>query len=141
MIVKTFNNQHGADCCCLVAKSCWTLCNPTDYSPPDSSVCGISQARILEWVAMTSSRGSSQTQGSNMHPLCLLHWQASSLPLGPPGKPLCKEDSESPSHALPEKDAHTPSSICSDLYLPDTRAALILCLPFLISSSTCSSWN
>ena len=57
MIVKTFNNQHGADCCCLVAKSCWTLCNPTDYSPPDSSVCGISQARILEWVAMTSSRG------------------------------------------------------------------------------------
>ena len=36
-----------------------TLCNPVDYNPPDSSVPGISQARILEWVASSSSRGSS----------------------------------------------------------------------------------
>ena len=36
------------------------FCDPMDYSPPDSSVCGISQARILEWVAMSSSRGFSQ---------------------------------------------------------------------------------
>ena len=35
------------------------LCNPMDCSPPDSSVHGILQARILEWVAMPSSRGSS----------------------------------------------------------------------------------
>ena len=41
---------------CLVAKSCPTLCDPTDYSPPGSSVHGISQARILEWVAISSSR-------------------------------------------------------------------------------------
>ena len=33
-----------------------TLCDPTDYSPPGSSVHGISQARILEWVAISSSR-------------------------------------------------------------------------------------
>ena len=47
-------------CCrCLVAQSCPTLCNPTDSSPPGSSVHGISQARILEWVAMPFSRGSS----------------------------------------------------------------------------------
>ena len=39
---------------------CPTLCNPTDGSPPGSSVRGILQARILEWVAMPSSRGSSQ---------------------------------------------------------------------------------
>ena len=38
---------------------CPNLCNPMDYSPPTSSVHGISQARILEWVAMPSSRGSS----------------------------------------------------------------------------------
>ena len=38
-------------CCCLVAQSCPTLCDPTDCSPPGSSVHGISQARILEWVA------------------------------------------------------------------------------------------
>ena len=38
----------------LVAQSCRTLCNPMDYSPPDSSVHGILQERILEWVAMWS---------------------------------------------------------------------------------------
>ena len=45
--------------CALVAQSCLTLCDPVDYSPPSSSVHGILQARILEWVAMPSSRGSS----------------------------------------------------------------------------------
>ena len=35
----------------LVAQSCPTLCNPMDCSPPSSSVHGILQARILEWVA------------------------------------------------------------------------------------------
>ena len=39
-------------------QSCLTLCNPLGHSPPDSSVHGILQARILEWVAMPSSRGS-----------------------------------------------------------------------------------
>ena len=46
-------------CCCLIAKLCLTLCDPTDCSP-GSSVHGISQARILEWVAIFSSRGSSR---------------------------------------------------------------------------------
>ena len=41
-------------------QSCPTLCNPMDCSPRDSSVHGILQARILEWVTMPSSRGSSQ---------------------------------------------------------------------------------
>ena len=45
--------------CCLVAASCPTLCNPTDCSPPGSSVHGVSQERILERVAIFSSRGSS----------------------------------------------------------------------------------
>ena len=45
--------------CVLVAQSCLTLCNPMDCSPPGSSVYGIIQARILEWVAMPSSRDSS----------------------------------------------------------------------------------
>ena len=40
------------DCCCLVAKSCLTLLDPMNYSPLGSSVHGISQARILEWVAI-----------------------------------------------------------------------------------------
>ena len=43
----------------LVAQSCPTLCNPVDCSPPGSSVPGILQARILKWVAIPFSRGSS----------------------------------------------------------------------------------
>ena len=46
-------------CCCFVIKSCLTLCNSVDCSLPGSSVHGIPQARILEWVAISSSRGSS----------------------------------------------------------------------------------
>ena len=42
------------------AQSCLTLCDPMDCSPPGSSVYGILQARILEWVAIASSRGSSR---------------------------------------------------------------------------------
>ena len=47
-------------CCCLVAKLCPILCDPMDYSLPGSSVLGILQARILEWVVVPSFRGSSQ---------------------------------------------------------------------------------
>ena len=43
----------------LVTQACPTLCNPMDYSPPGSSVHGILQARTLEWVAISFSRGSS----------------------------------------------------------------------------------
>ena len=44
----------------LVAQSCLIYCNPMDCSPPGSSVHGILQAKMLEWVAMPFSRGSSQ---------------------------------------------------------------------------------
>ena len=47
---------------CLATMSCPILCDPTDCSPPGSSVRGILQARILEWVAMPSSRELSQTR-------------------------------------------------------------------------------
>ena len=42
-----------------VAQLCLTLCDPMDCSPPGSSVHGILQVRILEWVAISLSRGSS----------------------------------------------------------------------------------
>ena len=61
---------------CMHAKllqSCLTLCDPMDCSPPGSSVHGISQARILDWVAISHSRGISLTQGSNPHLLHVLH--------------------------------------------------------------------
>ena len=56
-IVKQFSESES-----LVAQSCPTLCNPMDCSPPDSSANGILQARILEWVAIPFSRGSSWTR-------------------------------------------------------------------------------
>ena len=46
--------------CARSLQSCLTLCNPTNCSPPGSSVHGILQARIPEWIAISSSRGSSQ---------------------------------------------------------------------------------
>ena len=49
---------------------CLALCDPMDHSPPGSSVYGMLQARILEWVAMLSSRGIFPAPGLN---LCLLH--------------------------------------------------------------------
>ena len=60
-------------------------CDPMNCSPSVSSVCGISQARILEWVPISSSKVSSQPQGPNP---CFLPWQTYSLPLGHPGKPI-----------------------------------------------------
>ena len=49
----------------LVAQLCLTLCDPMDCSPPGSSVRGISQARIWEWVVISFSRGIFLTQGLN----------------------------------------------------------------------------
>ena len=57
-------------CCCLVTQSCQTVCNPLDCSPPGSSVHGILQARILEWVAMPFFQEIFPIQGLNQ---CLLH--------------------------------------------------------------------
>ena len=76
-----------SSCYCLVAQSCPTLSDPMDCSPPGSSVYGILQARILEWVAAPFSRGSSRTQGSNPHLSRLLHWEAGSSPLHHLGRP------------------------------------------------------
>ena len=49
--------------CILVTQLCWTLCDPMDCNPPGSSVHEILQARILEWVAISFSRGSSWPRG------------------------------------------------------------------------------
>ena len=66
----------GGSIVCLHGKSlqsCPTLCEPMDCSPPGSSAHGILQERILEWVAMTSSRGSSQAkdQTSGFYVSCI----------------------------------------------------------------------
>ena len=68
-----------------VAQSSPTLCDPMDCSLPGSSVHGIFQARVLKWVAISFSRGSSQRGIKPMS--CAL--QANSLLSEPPGKPNC----------------------------------------------------
>ena len=75
--------------CAKLLQLCPTLWDPMDCRPPDSSVHGILQARILEWVAMPSSRWIFPTQRSNPCLLRLLHWQVGPLPLAPPGKYMC----------------------------------------------------
>ena len=72
-------------CSCMHAKSlqsCPTLYGPMNYNPPGSSVHGILQARILEWVAMPSSRGSSRPRDwtwvsyvSRIGGWILYHWR------------------------------------------------------------------
>ena len=61
-----------------VAQLCLTLCDPVDCSPPGSSIHGILHARILEWVAISFSRGSSwprdQTQVSHIAGRCFNLW-------------------------------------------------------------------
>ena len=70
----------------MCAQLCLTFCDPMDCSPPDSSVHGILQARILEWIAISSSWGSSQPRDRT--------WSLASPALTgrffttePPGKP------------------------------------------------------
>ena len=69
-------------CACLITQLCSTVAGPLDGSLPGSSVQGIFQARILEWVEISSSRGSSRPKdGTNVsHVSCIA---ADSLPAEP----------------------------------------------------------
>ena len=71
-----------------VAQLCLTLCDPMDYGLSGSSVHGILQARILEWVAFPFSRGSSQPRDQTQG---LPHGKQVLSPSEPPGKPKDKE--------------------------------------------------
>ena len=70
----------------LCAQSSLTLCNPMDFSSPGSCIHGIFQARILEQVAISFSRGSLLLRDWNLV-LCLVHRQVDSLPLHHLGSP------------------------------------------------------
>ena len=74
-------------CVCWVVRSCPTLCDPVECSPPGSSVPGISQTRILKWVAITFPRGSSrprdQTRVSHVAGRVFTIWASEqTLPVG-----------------------------------------------------------
>ena len=68
-----------------VTQSCPTLCDPIDYIPPGSSIHGILQARILEWVAISYSRGPSPPRDrthSSCHAFCIVGGIFTTVPLG-----------------------------------------------------------
>ena len=67
-----------------VAQSCPPLSDPMDDSLPGSSVRGISQSRILEWLAVSFFRESSRARDRTQ----VSHMQADSLPSEPPVKPI-----------------------------------------------------
>ena len=69
------------------AQSCPTLGNSMDCSPPGFSVHGILQARVLEWVAISFSRGSSPPRVKSLRLSHLLYWQVGSLSLYHPVSP------------------------------------------------------
>ena len=75
--------------CSMCAHSCPTLCGPMDCSPLDSSAHAVFQSRTMEWGCHFLLQGIFLTQGSNPCLLRLLHWQADSLQLVPPGKSMC----------------------------------------------------
>ena len=66
-------NTFSIEYVCSLASGMSDSLQLMDLCPPDSSIHGILQARILEWVAMSSSSGIFLTQGSNPHLFCLLH--------------------------------------------------------------------
>ena len=83
---QTDRRKWSTNMCCNVnqknqsevTQSCLTLCSPMDCGPPGSSVHGIFQARVLEWVAISFSRRSSQprnrTQVSHIVGRCFTVW-------------------------------------------------------------------
>ena len=80
---------HVSVCCSVMSDSL----RPDDCSFPGSAVHGIFQARTLEWVAISSSRGSSRPRDGTQT-LDLLHWQVDSLPTALPGKPNNNNDND-----------------------------------------------
>ena len=85
----TFIHYYNLSEWVIVAQWCLTLCDPTVWSLSVSSVHGILQARILEWVAVSFSRGSSQPRDQTW-----VSYIADSLPSEPPGKPIIYRHSD-----------------------------------------------
>ena len=135
------------ECMLKSLQSCPALCDPMDYSPPGSSVHGILQERILEWVATPSSKGSSLFRECTCVS-CLLRWQASLYHERCLGSPLDKAVVQSLSHvqlfATPWTVAHqapiSSTNSWSLLKLMPIESVmpsnhLVLCCPLLLLPS------
>ena len=104
VLEKTVEVIDHSLCCSVVSQLCY---DPMDGNLPGSSVLGIFRVRILEWVAISSSRGIFLARGSNPHLLHLLHWQVYSLLLSHLGNlwlTICKEGSKTRGRDTLSKD-------------------------------------
>ena len=147
------------------AQSCPTLCNPKDCSSEGSFVLGVFQLRILEWIAISSSRESFQPRYHTLIFFCisrwiLYHWATQGSPYLSPKPLYCRALSYSIQANL---DCSLPSNaflfLCKLLYTPDMLHLffffrLFHCLassyscfktqskPFIIGSlALCKGWN
>ena len=130
------------DVLCLVPHSCLTLCDPMDCSLQATLSMGTLQARILEWVVMPSSRGSSQPRDQTQ----VSHIAGGFFTIWPPGEPKSMHQSSSVQSlfATPWTAAHQASlSITNSQSLPKLMSIesvmpskhLILCCPLLLLPS------
>ena len=94
---------------CVHAQSCPTLCDPTDSSLLGSSVHRTFQARILKWVAISSSRGSSQPRNQT-HISCIAGGFFTAEPPGKPWKAVERVSQQDGTH-----DLFSPNRGCSSL--------------------------
>ena len=93
---------------CVCAQLCPTLCDPMDCNPPGFSVHGILQARILEWVAISSSKGSSPPRDQTPVSLVSPALADNPLSLAPAGKPISQNNEKQP----------RGSSVCASVRIP-----------------------
>ena len=92
MIMAGGRGEMGGVCSSLLLlQSCLTPCKPMEHNPPGSSVHGIPQARLLGWVALRSSRGSSQARDWT-YVYCSSCIVDRFFTAEPPGKPECVVD-------------------------------------------------
>ena len=107
---------------CLVSQAYPTLCKPMDCSPPGSSVRGILQARILEWVGMPFSRGSSQPRDGTWSPTL----QVDSLLSESTGKPFAASNIELTKAKIIGLDSSSPGSHSEGYFSGRSRTSAFL---------------
>ena len=125
----------------LVMHTCPTLCDPMDCSSPGSSVHGILQARIMEWVAMPSSRGSSRPRDQT-HVSCSSYIADGSFTTEPPGKTRAGIIREKQTDSYTEVCTQcslgnlNPCSPTSPILTPSSRLCSPLTLPLECHTDT-----
>ena len=114
--------------CAAAAQSCLTLCDPMNCSPPGSSVHGISQPRMLEWVAISSFPGELPDPGTEPASPAL---QADSSPAEPSRKP--------PHYMISMQVKATPNTHITYLLAKKPARPIYTCYTVLNKSRNCHS--